>query len=148
MVLLLFQTNLEPSEFPNSSPSPTLHTWSMVDLTTIAHCYPNLVLLLPNALEDGLCVLVMKRKVFGLFKSLFPGERPLVQASLLCRPPFSPKWLHRLSAHAHNVYCSKSIDWLLVTTGFSVGILFHRRISLTWSRGKASLCMQCFLVNF
>lgn len=88
------------------------------------------VLLLPGALEDGPCELVTKRKVFRFSISLLLSQRPLVWASLLCRSPFSSKLLHKLSTHAHNMYYLKSIAQILTTTGLSLGILFHRRISL------------------
>lgn len=99
----------------------------MADFTVIIHCYLTLVLLLPNAPEDGICV-YCKRKVTNLSKSLLLSEKPVVQASFLCRPPFSPKVRCKFSMHAHNVSYCKSIALLFTTTGPGMGVLFHRRI--------------------
>lgn len=78
----------------------------------------------PNALEYGLCVLFIKRKVFGLSKSLLLSEKPLVWVFPMCRLLFFPKLPVKFSMCAHNMYCAKNIAWLLATTGLSMEIYF------------------------
>lgn len=124
-----FKSTFKTSEFQTAIYYPhCILEASVADFTVIIHCYLTLVLLLPNAPEDGICV-YCKRKVTKLSKSLLLSEKPLVQASFLCRPPFSPKVRCKFSMHAHNVSYCKSIAWLFTTTGPGMGILFHRRIA-------------------